>query len=287
MSKYTPAERSKHVRSAAKGLTTTAISLAAMLNPSMPLYANLTAGGQYPGLDLPTFCFLYRSSIWSDGQDTMTLPDRDGYIAMVRALSNTETIILDVEQWPMDVRTSSEADVLASVDMFVTLIGWTRIAVPSARIGIYGELPIRKYFDAISDPDSDRYKGWQDANDLLAPLASAADILCPSIYTFYENHELEVVYTQAMVAEARRVVGDLNTLIMPTYWPRYHHGNTKQPELHGTGIPGDYWRLKLETADDLNVDGLIIWDVPRLSTGEVWTEQTLWIQATKKYTEAA
>jgi hypothetical protein len=59
-------------------------------------------------------------------------------------------------------------------------------------------------FTTDSAPDSPQFKAWQ-ANDAVAPIAAQADVLFPSIYTFYPDENGWQTYAIAQIKEARRI----------------------------------------------------------------------------------
>ena len=229
-----------------------------------------------PGLGhLPRVRIIYAAGIWAGGQDPGELPDREQFMALVRAKAAAITV-LDIEQWETDLRRGDAAEVAGAIERLVTIIGWAKEAAPRSQIGLYGELPVRDYWVTRNDPGSEKYLAWQGANDFLGPLAAAVDVVFPSIYTFYADDEANwVKYAEANLAEARRY----GKPVMPFVWPRYHDSNAA---LKGQGIPGGFWRLQLETL--AGEDGTLIWDIP--NAVESFTADSPWVAETRSFLEA-
>ena len=80
---------------------------------------------------------------------------------------------------------------------------------------------------------------WQKENDNVASIAKLADVLFPSIYTFYEDRNGWSKYAIAQIQEARRHADGKPVYVF--LWPQYHESNKK---LANTFLPGDYWRME-------------------------------------------
>ena len=195
--------------------------------------------------------------------------------------------VLDIEHWPVDIRSASEAEVRASVARFVEAINWAKDERPDIQVGFYGILPLRDYWNSTAveqyenrlidgsiarDTAAGRaaaqaqVDGWRDANDFLAPLAEAVDVIFPSLYTFYEDQPGWVDFAEASIAEAKTY----GKPVVPFLWPRYHNSH---PDRAYEPLEADYWQLQLDTVRAL-ADGLVVWDGP-VEPGEPdgWRDQ--------------
>jgi hypothetical protein len=214
---------------------------------------------------------VYPAFMW-DSADEANLPDRHRLSAFARLASqSTDFLVIDIEQWPL---AGDPAVVAESIKKYETVIQWLKQPVPPLRVGFYGLLPIRDYWDSLQEENSPRYLAWQKENDRLASIATLADVLFPSIYTFYEDRAGWQKYAIAQIQEARRYVG-----AKPVYvflWPQYHVSNTK---LANTFLPGDYWRMELETARRY-ADGIVIWCC---ANGQTWNDKAPWWLETQAF----
>ena len=78
----------------------------------------------------------------------------------------------------------------------------------------------------------------------------------------------------AQIQEARRLSRGKPVYIF--LWPQYHTSNQK---LANTFLPGDYWRLELETAQKY-ADGAVIWCC---SNSQSWEDNAAWWLATRSF----
>lgn len=212
--------------------------------------------------------------------DRSKLPTESHVRAIARTVAG-RLACLNIEHWPLDIRKADPAEVAHNIDRLKTIIGWMRDEVPSIKVGIYSMVPVRSYWtpaDYARKPDlyADQFAAWQAANDALQPLADAVDVLFPSLYTFYEDQGGWGRYAQGNIAEARRLSG--GKPVYPFLWPQYHNSNA---EIAGQMIPGDYWRIQLDTVLD-QADGAVIWS---WSPGLQWDESWDWWRETRKVLE--
>ncbi len=196
---------------------------------------------------------VYPNLMWEGNKvpDATSLPDSSRISAFAQLASqSTGVLVIDIEHWPV---TGDPATVAESLKKYQTVIKWFKTPAPSLKIGLYGVLPIRNYWDAIQEKDSPRYAAWQRENDSLASIAQSTDLLFPSIYTFYEDRSGWQKYAIAQIRETRRYAGGKPVYVF--LWPQYHVSNRR---LANTFLPGDYWRMELETARKY-ADGIVIW----------------------------
>ena len=211
------------------------------------------------------------SAIWPAGKHSDPLPDKTLVrSAALRVANSTGTAVLDIEHWPL---TGDPAAVEESITKYETLIRWFKKDAPSVKVGYYGVAPMRNYWDAILPAGSPKYSAWQKANDGLASIARLADILFPSLYTFYGDQEGWSKYAVQQIREARRYGGEKPVYVF--LWQQYHGSNKK---LAGTYLAPDFWRLQLETALKY-ADGVVIWG----EYDETWNEAAPWWIETKSF----
>jgi len=217
---------------------------------------------------------VYPNFMWEGNKvpDAKSLPDRSRVIAFGQLANQTSHIlVIDIEHWPL---TGDPTTVAASVKKYQTVIGWYKTTAPELKIGFYGVTPIRNYWDSIEGKDSPRYLAWQKQNDTVASITHFEDLLFPSIYTFYEDRQGWQKYAIAQIQEARRYAGGKPVYVF--LWPQYHGSNKK---IGNTFLPGDYWRMELETAREY-ADGIVIWCC---STRQTWDDNAPWWLVTKTF----
>ena len=234
--------------------------------PGFPVF-DATGFTQKPDLEqfgLKRISVVYPSFMW-DSATEVDLPDRNRVNALARIASqSTDLLVIDAEGWPV---VGDPATVAESIRKYQTLIQWFKEPAPALQVGLYGVVPVRDYWNALQDENSPRYMTWQKENDNLKSVAHRADVLFPSVYTFYEDRNGWSKYAIAQIQEARRYAGGKPVYVF--LWPQYHTSNRK---LANTFLPGDYWHLELETARKY-ADGIVIWCC---SNKQVWDDKAPW-----------
>jgi len=147
----------------------------------------------------------------------------------------------DIEVLPT-ATTDTKLDKAESIIKLSEIAYWFKTERPSIRIGYYVVLPERQYWK--------RDREWRQRNAYFKPLANYVDFVSPSLYTFYEDQQGWVEYAIANIKEAKKY----GKPVYPFIWPQYHNSSA----LAGQLIPGDYWRVQLETIYEY-ADGVVIW----------------------------
>lgn len=222
-------------------------------------------------------------------QAEMAHPDEQATRALARKVASLgQTLVINIEHWPLDVRESTDAEVQASIDKLARIVDWVRSERPNVKVGMYSFMPLRDYWTPVhyltalerqSDPTwaanlptyRQRYLAWQAANDRLRPLAAKMDTLYPSLYTFYEDRDGWQKYAQANIAEARRY----GKPVVPFLWMKYHDS---EPALAGQQVPADYWQLQLDTVRR-RADAVVVWG----GWQEPWDGNAAWWKLTKEF----
>ena len=157
-------------------------------------------------------------------------------------------IVLDVEHLPL---TGQPASVAKSLSMMRQLAEKSRDSGSGRKIGYYGLLPLSEYWRPINGLPGGGFTDWRRDNARIAGLGRSIDVNLPSLYTFYPDRKGWVQQAEILVCEARRISDK------PVYafvWPEYHDST----EQAGRPVPGDYWRLQLQTLRRI-ADGVVIW----------------------------
>lgn len=213
---------------------------------------------------------VYKHMMWPIESDGATPPDRGLVRKAAQASESTGIAVLDVEHWPL---AGDSAVVQESIRKYETLIEWFKEDAPSVKVGYYGVAPMQNYWDVIQPIDSPKYSAWQKSNDRVASIARLADVLFPSVYTFYEDQDGWSKYAARQIQEARRYAGGKPVYIF--LWQQYHDSNRR---LRGTYLPPGYWRRELETAQKY-ADGVVIWG----GNKETWNEAAPWWLETQRF----
>ena len=242
---------------------------------------------------LKPYTIFYGVHIWPK-KKAMNLPPSDKHIdKLVKNITRAKSpVIYDIEHWPLDIRkgvksvadddiaNANAKEVTASINKMIHVMKYSRKINPSVKYGYYACIPLRDYWSPVHNKPG-QMETWKKANDFLKPLVDSVDVLCPSLYAFFPDREAWVKYAKANIAEAKRLAND-----KPVYaylWPKYHISNKKDGKKF---IEGDFWKLQLETIYNSGVDGIIIWDSPRVVNNpkdKVWDPKREWWQETVKF----
>jgi hypothetical protein len=217
---------------------------------------------------------VYPNFMWEGNKvpDATSLPDHSRITTFAQlANQTTGAVVIDIEHWPV---VGDAAAVAESVKKYQTVLQWFKTSAPGVSLGLYGVLPIRDYWRAIQAQGLSGYAAWHKQDDSLASIAPFVDLLFPSVYTFYDDRNGWQKYAIAQIQEARRLSRG-----KPVYlflWPQYHPSNK---QLGNTFLPGDYWRLELETARKY-ADGVVIWCC---SNSLSWDDKAPWWLETRVF----
>ncbi|MGA8728521.1 MAG: hypothetical protein WB608_07200, partial [Terracidiphilus sp.] len=212
---------------------------------------------------------LYSSYLWPPLNDRSSPPDPNTVNSILQqAETSSGTVFLDIENWPLNQSPSMRTESIQKY--LITLQSFEQFA-PSLKFGYYSVAPEGDYYDAISGPNSPQYKAWQSRNDSVAPIATQAAALFPSIYTFYPNQNAWKTYAIAQIAEARRIAPGKPVYVF--LWPQYDLQGAV-----GDYLPIDYWAMELETARQY-ADGIVIWG----GYGETWNNDAPWWLETQDF----
>ena len=257
----------------------------------MKLYTNNPTQFPLDGLHKMTVT----GSFWRDGEDKHELPDRDYFL---KKCSGYGPLCINVEHWSWDIRYYPYATVDESLRKLSTLTRWATDAFSGRVISHYRIFPLREYWvpQRSKGLHAVAWYRWRWANGYTkrrrlpngqydsVGLADLCHATMPSLYSFYENREGWVRHAEANIKEARKY----GKPVIPFLWPRYH--DRARPSLRLQPIPGDYWRLQLETLKSLGVKEVCIWDQAAFYNRKLnlplWTADDEWVQATEEYQDA-
>jgi hypothetical protein len=191
--------------------------------------------------------------------------------AVVGGQEGQPLVVINIEEW----KTKGEDPVVAeSVSKFVGVLKAAQSELPDTKFGIYSMVPIRDYFRAIGDRGPDAFTKWQSENDKLAAVATQANVLFPSVYTFHhEATDRWAKYAHANVLEARRLAP--NKPIYPFIWNRYHKS---KEAIDAAFMQGQFESLfAMQEAS-----GAVMW----LASKEEWDESATWVVGLRQFLDA-
>jgi len=218
------------------------------------------------------------------------------------AAALNQVLILDIEHWPVDIRTAPDAEVEVTIGKLSRIIDWVRAEAPQVKVGYYGIMPMGAFWPVVRyrlaldyraanpgvhDPHlptyEKEYSDWKQANARLAPLAEKVDIIFPSLYAIStEQSWWTDYYLGEMLQEARK----FGKPVIPFIWPEYH----PRSRFAGQPVAPDFWRRQLNALRQ-QADGIAIWGgwtyPPELPLGRQleWDATTPWWQVTKSFME--
>jgi hypothetical protein len=178
-----------------------------------------------------------------------------------RVSDSGQLLCLDIEHWPVDIRTASDAEVERSIDKISEIIDWIRDERPGVRLGLYGVLPIRDYWSP--NLGGKWLPLWATANGRLRKardkrgrfiaegLADKVDCLFPGGYVFYDDLAGFEKYLRANAREGRRYGKQLYLF----YWLQFHNSN---PTLGGQLVPPSFCEVMRRVAEE-EADGCVLW----------------------------
>ena len=222
----------------------------------------------------------YGSDLWGEAESRQEIPRQDRIDKIVREGASGGRLIIDIEHWPLR---GDRVIVTESIQKYVATLQRFRAAAPSWKIGFYGMVPQRSYWQALAPENSNRYRRWQRENDTAREIADHADILFPSLYTFYADQRGWVLYATANLREARRIAPQ-----KPIYcflWPQFHDSTRLAYEF----IPVEYWREELQTCRRL-ADGIVLWggvgENRQMNRYLEWDNDAPWWRATMQFIQS-
>jgi hypothetical protein len=185
--------------------------------------------------------------------------------------------VIDIERWT--IYTTNETKRAENLRKFLLAVDSLKRARPDLRFGYYGTVPERVYFPLVrakkADSPRDARAEWEAFNArAMTDFVPHVDAIFPSLYTFYEDQKGWETYARETLIAARQFKKPVYVFL----WPQFH---SKTEQLKGKYLPGDYWKLELETCRKY-ADGIIIWNHER---ERPWDPAALWWKATEVFLE--
>src|SRR5262245_596248 len=141
---------------------------------------------------IASILMIYEYRFWPNGDITTALPDqRIARALATEAGSSIAPVVIDIERWPVR---GSPSLVQSSVTKYRTILQWFHEVAPDLRLGYYGTIPVPDYWRANQAATSPEFKAWQQDNDQLELITNDANVLFPSLYTFYADRQGWVTY---------------------------------------------------------------------------------------------
>jgi hypothetical protein len=119
---------------------------------------------------------------------------------------------------------------------------------PKARIGTYGVCPVGDYWTPVM-PTEEKLLAWHGTNRFNSVIADDLDVVCPSLYAFYDDEKGWVKAALANIEQAYKY----GKPVIPFICPHYHPSNAK---ARNTVVP--YFGTILDTVRE-RCDSAILW----------------------------
>lgn len=178
---------------------------------------------------------------------------------------------VDIEEWPTYNIPGAQID--ANIAKLVQVADIVRETAPGLQFGFYAIMPENVYWPLV-DGTPDQLLRWRESARRTEVIARKVDVIMPSLYTFYDSPSDRAgweKWARIVLTEAHRY----GKPVYPFLWPQFHNSNEK---LGGHPVPGDYWRMELETVRRY-ADGVILWG----GDSTDWDENAEWWQQTKQF----
>jgi hypothetical protein len=216
------------------------------------------------------------------------------------ASARRQVLVINVEHWPVDIRSATDQEVGRSIARLRTIAGWVRNERPDVKFGFFGILPIRDYWTpylyrtGVKRAPTDAwwaerlpayaqsFKEWERANDRVAELADRVDYTFPDLYTFHDDRDGWQVFAMANLDAAKRY----GKPVFPFLWMDYHYGEER---LRNIPLRAEDWRLELDLVRT-NAQGLVIWGGWKFPRGlpayrVPWDASLAWWDVTRRFVE--
>ncbi|MEA2733766.1 MAG: hypothetical protein QOE14_217, partial [Humisphaera sp.] len=178
-----------------------------------------------------------------------------------------QTIALNVEQWPNDIRVSSESVVGWSAEKMMQIIDWIHDERPGVKVGYAGQVTHGAYLPPARGTPS--YNSWHASHERLRPLIDKVDILFPGVYPQDESVNNWLAYAEGHLAEAKLYNKPVTAFLFMNY-----EGGTNTV---GRPVAPEFWRMQLDVAQE-QVGSSVVWGP--------WTDDAPWYEITRDFIAA-
>lgn len=227
----------------------------------------------------PKLNLIYQRKLWTNWDDIKSreFVDKDKISETAKELLFSDSpYIIDIEHW--DVHTLNDDIAMKNIDKYIEVITLFKKLRPDLKFGFYGVLPNRDYWSSISS-DFEKINNWNIINKRLKKLAEYVDIICPSLYTFYDNEEDWNIYAIENIKRAKEYGKPIYAFI----WPQFHRSNKV---IGGEYLGSDFFKNQLNLLK--NIDSIVIWggwDSSKIGKERKleWKEENDWWKITKAF----
>lgn len=209
---------------------------------------------------------LYQNMLYRSGesvQGPISEASASYWVDTLRTLNFQGLVKLDIEHFTPSTNAQHR-------EALVTTLHRLQPSDRTYQVGLYGIAPEVNYWNP-SRTWTGAYDAWKANNAAVASVAAQADVLFPSLYTFYPDQaqwsSLAFEVLTAAQAYGKRVV--------PVLWPQYHNGNKAVALRH---IDPEFWWHQLMTVYRMCGD-VLIWKLKH----EPWDENAVWLQVTREF----
>ncbi len=135
---------------------------------------------------------------------------------------NSELLIVDFEALCSDVRVQAAECVAQGHAQRIESIKAAKRdkKVKSAQVGTYAVCPVSDYWTPVMPSDA-KLLAWRGSNRFNSVLADELDVICPSLYAFYDDAKGYEKYALVNIEEAYKY----GKPVIPFICPHYHHSN--------------------------------------------------------------
>lgn len=234
---------------------------------AMPFTGQPTVTGMRPIYNVT------ESSVWGN-ENRQELPSaeklQNSFNTIMTAGHTSGPLILDFEQWtPHTVEDHR--------NKLIYLIQQYQGFNPNWQVGVYGICPERDIYAPQTWPTSPEYATWQARNLAVKPIATAAQVLFPTLYTLYPDVDRWKRYATAVCHEARNYWP--KKPVYPLLWPKYH--NKMTPPYALEYMDPEFWYEQLMTIYRM-ADGVVIWSNWE-SPNVAWSQELPFMEATQLF----
>lgn len=213
---------------------------------------------------------LYQNMIWRNGESLDSPPSEESinyWIDTLTQLNFDGLLQLDIEHWQPHTNNTHRSHLVNILNAFKPFgHKW--------KVGVYAIAPQRNHVESLT-PWVPGYQAWKDRNTAVQPIADAADVLFPILYTLFPDRAKWVHFATENLLEARRY--HPTKKIVPVIWPQYYDWPNDPFALRY--IDPEFWYEQLMTVYRYCDDVLIWKGVNR----ESWSESFPWLGVTREF----